>query len=75
MKNLFNLFKKKEPPRQGGAIDAMNELSNAMQTFVDNFLYGAPVNTKPVQKNMALPKSIYIRYFSAVKNFPTIILI
>lgn len=48
---LFNLFKKKEPPRQGGIIDAMNDLSDAMQKSVDILLYGTPVSKNPDSKS------------------------
>lgn len=51
MMNLFNLFKKKEPPRQGGVINAVNALSDAMQKFADNFMYGVPVSKNPDSKS------------------------
>lgn len=70
MMNLFNLFKKKEPPGQGGAIGAMNALSDAMQNFANNFLYGVPDKSKPVYKEMlSLPEHIYKVFFCS-QNLP-----
>ena len=66
--NLFNLFKKKEPPRQGGAINAVNALSDAMQKFADNFMYGVPVGEKQIKNDADMKHiDIFVLYSDATK--------
>lgn len=57
---LFEHFKKKEPVRTGGLVDAMNALGAAFKMSGENILYGVPISQKQPDQILDTKKIIKV---------------